>query len=156
MCQLSYCSQTISLREREHLRRVASSWLEMTALCSCGTQTPECPWSKWNAVYVYSHSMKQTTPVSCERKHQVPSDLFIAFLFWSRQYDRQMQSGCNERRCYSEDGLRSPLNSGDKDIIRHYLCVQARAQPYLFSWQRPSFQEETMASGWRSSVVIEY
>lgn len=38
-----------------------------------------------------------------------------------------MQSGCNERRCYCEDGLLSPLNSSDKDIIRHYLCVQLGA-----------------------------
>lgn len=62
---------------------------------------------------------------------RVPSDrsprLFIAFLFWSRQYDRQMQSGCNERRCYSEDGLLSPLNSSDRDIRRHYLCVRGKA-----------------------------
>lgn len=27
---------------------------------------------------------------------------------------------------------------------------------YLFSWQRPAFQEKTMVSAWRSSVVIEY
>lgn len=126
MRQLPYYSETTSLKE-EHPQRVASPRPDISVLCSRSADS-RVLMEEMKCCLCLSSSCNTTTPVSCVR---VPSDrsprLFIAFLFWSRQYDRQMQSGCNERRCYSEDGLLSPLNSSDRDIRRHYLCVRGKA-----------------------------
>lgn len=125
---LSCCLQTISPQ------RMLDSWLKMMC-CAAVVQAPE--WGKWKATQFSFYNT--TTSVSCELKHQVLLYHPLPVLITT---DRQMQSDFTKRWWYSADGLLSPLNFGEKDIIWHYLCVQGD-QKYLLPYQKPAFQEET-------------
>ena len=96
--------------------------------------TPD--WGKRQVCLVYSHSviepLKQTQVLTGR----------LAVLTTT---DRQMQRDHSERRCYSKDGHLSLFNSSDKDIMWYYLSLR-----------RPTFQEQTMMSGWTGPNVIEY
>lgn len=128
--QLSY--RNIARRGRG--KCVASAQLEMAVLCSCDTQRLQSGQGvKLNAVYVFLpiiRALRRAASIDAKFSHiySLPSCF--------DQYDRQMQSGCNVRRCYSEGWLPSPLNSGDRDIIQFLsLCTVCRgpATPVLLT-----------------------
>lgn len=141
-----------NISKREHLQHVASTCLEMNVVCQ--RRRLQSIHRVTEMLFMFNLMLWYNHLSECEHKHEVVSDLFTAFLFWPWLSNRQMKSGCNERQCYSEDGPISPLNLVTK-ILQGIISVNG-GQPYLFSWQRPAFQEQTMVSGLRSSVVIEY
>lgn len=146
--RLSYRLQTITLWGRTLAARgVLLAW-SSCAVQLRHRQTPECPWSKQNAVYVYSRSTEQPLQWAASVNNWVPSDLFIAFLFWSRQHNRLMQSGCAKRpgsNFLQGWSSLSPLDSTISTKILYDSPVQGEMgwgdgeQLYLFSWQRPAF-----------------
>lgn len=106
--------------------------LNISAVCSVNSARNDCAvhmwrrlqsarWVKLNAVYVSRPIIRALQrAASADTKFCQVYSLPSCF----DQYNRRVQSACGVRRCYSEGWLLSPLNSGDKDIIRFLsLCT---------------------------------
>lgn len=101
--------------------------------------------TKWNVAFVYSHSKKQ--PLQCAASINTK---FLQIYSFSASWQTKWLHW--EAVLFRGGAFSSPLYSGGRNIIQHYLYAQLN----LFSSQKPAFQEETMVCGSRSSVVIEY